>query len=182
MKNSQGIYINELPKSNLVKRLLWNVVYRILIKPFPSFFFRKWRILIYNLFGAKVDMTANIYSSAKVSSPWNLIMHSNACVGPYVIVDNGSSVTIHKNATVSQHSYICTSSHDIYHKHHKLISAPIEICEDAWIAAGVFIGMGCIIGTGSVVGARAVVVKNVDPWTVVAGNPARKIKDRQFKD
>lgn len=38
--------------------------------------------------------------------------------------------------------------------------------------------MGVTIGEGAVVGARAVVFKDVEPWTVVGGNPAKKIKDR----
>jgi putative colanic acid biosynthesis acetyltransferase WcaF len=44
------------------------------------------------------------------------------------------------------------------------------------VAADVFVGPGVMIGEGAVVGARASVFRNVDPWTVVGGNPARIIK------
>jgi len=57
-----------------------------------------------------------------------------------------------------------------------LVTAPIAVGERAWVAADVFIGPGVTIGQGAVVGARASVFRNVEPWTVVGGNPARIIK------
>ena len=48
----------------------------------------------------------------------------------------------------------------------------------SWVAAWAFVGMGVTIGEGAVVGACAVVFKNVEPWTVVGGNPAKFIKKR----
>jgi putative colanic acid biosynthesis acetyltransferase WcaF len=57
-----------------------------------------------------------------------------------------------------------------------VITAPIRIGRRAWVAADVFVGPGVMIGEGAVVGARASVFRNVDPCTVVGGNPARIIK------
>ena len=57
----------------------------------------------------------------------------------------------------------------------------ITIGSYVWIAAGAFIGPGVTIGDGAVVGARAVVTRDVEPWTVVAGNPARMIKRREIR-
>ena len=60
--------------------------------------------------------------------------------------------------------------------------APITIGDRAWVAADAFVGMGVTIGEGAVVGARAAVFKDVEPWTVVGGNPAKFIKKRVMKD
>lgn len=49
-----------------------------------------------------------------------------------------------------------------------------------WIGEGTIILEGVTIGTGAIIGAGSVVPKDVEPWTVVAGNPARKIKDREI--
>ena len=54
----------------------------------------------------------------------------------------------------------------------------MTICDNAWIATGATILLGVTIGEGAVVGACAVVTKDVEPWTVVAGNPAKVIKQR----
>nr|WP_276612123.1 DapH/DapD/GlmU-related protein [Kineococcus vitellinus] len=59
---------------------------------------------------------------------------------------------------------------------------PIVIEDDVWIGAGCIVLPGRRIGTGSIVGAGSVVVSDVPPWTVVAGNPARIVKKRRSGD
>lgn len=56
-------------------------------------------------------------------------------------------------------------------------SAPIHICSKAWIGTGCKVLKGVTIGEGAIVAAGSVVVKDVQPWTMVGGNPAVKIKD-----
>jgi len=53
-----------------------------------------------------------------------------------------------------------------------------EIGNDVWIGQGVFIKSGVKIGDGAVIGARSVVVKDVEPFTIVAGTPAKAIRKR----
>lgn len=55
-------------------------------------------------------------------------------------------------------------------------TAPIHICSKAWIGVGAKIMKGVTVGEGAVVGAGSVVVKDVEPWTVVRGNPAAIIR------
>lgn len=55
---------------------------------------------------------------------------------------------------------------------------PIIVADDVWIGMGVKILSGVHIGQGAVIGAGSVVTKNVDPYTIVAGNPAKVIKQR----
>ena len=91
-------------------------------------------------------------------------------------------VTVGSNVTVSQYSYLCTASHDHTHADMPLTHAPIVIGDQAWVCADVFVGMGVTIGEGAVVAARATVVKDVEPWIVVGGNPAKFIKKRVVSD
>lgn len=59
---------------------------------------------------------------------------------------------------------------------------PIVVEDDVWIGAGCIVLPGRRIGTGSIVGAGSVVVTDVPPYTVVAGNPARVVKHRRAGD
>ena len=56
----------------------------------------------------------------------------------------------------------------------------VTIGNDVWIANDVTIMSGVTIGDGAVIAAGAVVTKDVDPYTIVGGVPARRIKRRQF--
>lgn len=60
-------------------------------------------------------------------------------------------------------------------------SKPIKICNDAWIGMNVIILKGVTIGEGAIVGAGSVVTKDVPAWSVVAGNPARVVKQIPFE-
>ena len=62
-----------------------------------------------------------------------------------------------------------------------LQKTPITIADDAWICADAFIGPDVNVGNGAIVGARAVAMKDVPAWTVVAGNPATHIKVRSLR-
>ena len=55
--------------------------------------------------------------------------------------------------------------------------APIRIADKAWLGMNVTVLKGVTIGEGAVVAAGSIVTKDVPPWTLVAGNPARVIKE-----
>jgi putative colanic acid biosynthesis acetyltransferase WcaF len=90
-----------------------------------------------------------------------------------------ASITLGAHAIVSQRAFLCAATHDHNDPAFPLIPKPISIGERAWVAAEAFVGPGVTIGVGAVVGARAVTVKDVAEWTVVAGNPARVIGRRK---
>ena len=94
---------------------------------------------------------------------------------------NVDFVKISANTTVSQGAFICTASHDISSPQHPLITAPIILEDQVWVGAKAFIGKGVTVGQGAVVGATASVYRDVEPWTVVGGNPAKFIKKRVIK-
>lgn len=175
-------YQNSLSRGNQMARLLWSVIWFITARPLPRSVGRKWKIFLLRIFGAKIHRTANIYSSVKIYMPWNLEMHEYSCLAPEVDCYNVTKITIGAHTTVSQKSYLCAASHDITKSHNPLIFAPIVIQDQAWIGANAFVGMGVTIGQGSVVGATASVFKDVEPWTIVGGNPAKLLKKRMIDD
>ncbi len=174
-------YHNALSRKHQIIRMLWAMIWGLFARPLPRSIGSGWKRFLLRLFGAKIDSTAVVYSSAKVYYPANLIMERYACLASDVDCYNVDIIRIGANTTVSQGAYLCTASHDITNPLNPLITAPIIIEDQAWIAADAFVSMGVTIGQGAVVGARAAVFKDVEPWTVVGGNPAKFIKKRILK-
>ena len=175
-------YHNALSRKHQVIRMLWSVVWGVLARPLPRSVGSRWKRWLLRLFGAKIAPTAIVYSSAKVYYPANLTMEAYSCLASDVDCYNVAPVTIGANTTVSQGAYLCTASHDITDPLNHLITAPIVIEDQAWIGAKAFIGMDVTIGQGAVVGATASVYRDVEPWTVVGGNPAKFLKKRVIKE
>ena len=169
-------------KPHRLKRILWVIVNNTIFRLLIGTKVRILRNLLLRLFGAKLPLHVEIYPSATIFAPWNLEMESDSCIGPQTNIYNKDKVILGKNCIISQYSTICTAGHDISDPCHTLISAPIILKDRSWVAMEAFIGMGVTIGEGAVVGARAAVFKDVEPWTVVGGNPAKFIKKRIIKD
>jgi putative colanic acid biosynthesis acetyltransferase WcaF len=107
-------------------------------------------------------------------------MDEGSCIADDVDCYSVALIHIGARATVSQYSYLCSASHDHRDLSMPLVSAPIVIGENVWVAADVFVGPGVHIAAGAVVGARSTVLKDIEPWTVVGGSPAKKIGDRSI--
>lgn len=165
---------------NKLGRVLWGLVWFTLYRPSPKPL-HCWRRFLLRLFGASIGKGAHPHASVKIWAPWNLEMGDHSCLSHYVDCYCVARIEIGAHATVSQYSFLCTATHDIEEPKMPLVTAPIRIGEGAWVAADVFVGPGVTVGDGAVVAARAVVIKDVAPWTVVAGNPARKVKDRTLR-
>lgn len=179
MNNTQDI--GHVTRTTKLRRTIWIVASFFLFKPFVTNYFSGWRRLVLRMFGAHLAKGANVYPSVKIWAPWNLVMEEGSCLGPEVVCYNQAMVRLAANATVSQYSYLCTAGHRtdrINTANDGLIVAPITIGEDAWVGTKVFIGMGVEIGEGAIVGATASVYKDVEPWTIVGGNPAKVLKKR----
>ena len=141
-----------------------------------------WRRFLLRCFGASVGRHVHVYASARIYYPWNLVIGDWSSVGEDVLVYNLGLVKIGGRATVSQRGHLCAGTHDYESRELPLLKMPITIADEAWICADAFVSPGVTVGEGAVVGARAVVTKNVAPWTVVAGNPAREIKKRKIRE
>lgn len=179
MKSQENsILKHRLSISIQLYRALWSVVWTLFARPFPRSYFNGWKVILLELFGATIKKNAIVYSSAKIYNPRNLIMEEGSVIGEDVDCYNVDLVHLGKKTIVSQKTYLCTASHNIYDGTFKLITAPIIIEENVWIAADAFIGMGVTIGKNSVVGARSSVFKDVPPNVIVGGNPAKFIKNR----
>jgi Acetyltransferase (isoleucine patch superfamily) len=158
-------------------RTVWIVAWTLLARWTPPPMHR-WRVMLLNLFGARVAADARVYASASIWYPPNLEMRSQATLGSGVICYAMDRIVIGERAVVSQRAHLCAGTHLVDDPHFQLVARPIEIGAYAWVAAEAFVGPGVSIGEGAVLGARGVTVKDLDAWTIYAGNPARPIRTR----
>lgn len=176
-----GAYKDSLTMRNKLLRGAWLLFALIFFRPFAGPIFRYWRSFCLRLWGAKVGKRCAIAAGAKIWAPWNLE------IGDYVAVANGAElydvakIKIGSHITISQDAYICTASHDIGEKLKPLVFGHITIGDFAWVCAKSIVLQDVTIGEGAIVAAGAVVTKEVEPWTVVGGNPAKFIKKRVLK-
>jgi len=181
LENDKIFYSEQSFKIHLIL-FIWEITWFLFARPIPRKMLNSWKIFLLRIFGAKINKHAIVYSSAKIYKPWNLEMDAYACLGPDVDCYSVDKIYIGAYATVSQKSFLCPGSHDISKSSRPALYGPIIIKDHAWIAADVFIGRGVTIGQGAVIGARSSVFKDVEPWTVVGGNPAKFIKKRIMQD
>lgn len=163
-------------RRELAGRVLWAAV-RPLFRCSPRPLWG-WRRLLLRTFGARVAPQARIDPTARIFIPWNFEMGAWSAVGFDALIYNLGPVIIGERVTISQRAHLCAGTHDYRDPAMPLLKRPITVDNDAWVCADAFIGPGVKVGVGAVVGARAVVVKDVPPWTVVVGNPAREIRQR----
>lgn len=163
-----------------IKRVIWAII-NVFFFPLVS---NRYRKFLLRIFGATLKIHVRIYRSAKIYAPWNLVLdgpHGPVCIGPRVEIYNKDKVEIGSNVVISQDAYICTASHDVSSPSMALVTKPVKICDQSWIAAKATVLPGVTIGEGAVVGACAVVAKDVKPWSIAVGNPARVVGSRTLK-
>jgi putative colanic acid biosynthesis acetyltransferase WcaF len=157
----------------LVQASLWLVAWKRITFLRPA---------ILRAFGAKASYRVQIAESVEVYFPWLLSIGRDTAIGPNVTFYNLGGLSIGNRVVISQNAYLCGGTHDYTEPNYPLIRKPITIGDDVWIGAAAFLCPGVRVGQGAVIGACAVVTKDVDPWTVVAGNPARRVRTRIIKD
>lgn len=160
-----------------IQRVAWILgLFFFRLTPRPCFGIRRW---ILRLFGAKIGPRVNTYSSTWIYFPWNLEAAADCAIGEEALIYNLGKVTLGERTTISQRAHLCAGTHDYTLATMPLLKPPITIGSDVWICADAFVGPDVVVQDGAVVAARAVVVKNVDAWTIVGGNPAKRIKERK---
>lgn len=180
MRTDPARFSNPHSRGNRIMRMAWMIAYALLFRPTP-WFMGAWRTWLLRRFGAKIGQ-ARLHASAKVWAPWLLEIGDHVWIDMNVNLYNAFGVKIGSRVVVSQNTFLCSATHDYTDPRYKLTGSRITIEDDVWIAADAFVAPGITIHSGAVVGARAVVTKPVPAWTVVAGNPARVIKERKLRD
>ena len=114
---------------------------------------------------------------------YNISIGDNSGIGKDSFIVAPDAVEIGENVIIGPQLIVYTANHGTERStpmiHQPMVNSPVKIGNDVWIGARVTILPGVTIADGAVVGAGAVVTKNVEPYTIVGGIPAKKIRERE---
>lgn len=136
---------------------------------------------IYRLQGYKIGKNTRICSSARIYGPGKIEIGENVWIGPEVMIISSSYIKIDDNSGLGPRVYISTGTHKIGDTKNTMLGTGIN--KDVLIKKGCMISSYALIMPGitieemTVVGAGAVVTKNFNSYSMLAGVPAKVIKD-----
>ncbi len=149
--------------------------------------FRPWSI---SVFGAPIEIGDNLHVISGSHAPvqfcvWRgadsngaIRIGSHCLITPGVRISSASSIRIGDNCMFAYGVYLTDADwHDIYDRTHTIgATAPITVGNNVWFGDSAFVGKGVTIGDNAIIAAHAVVVNDVAANSIVAGNPARVVK------
>jgi putative colanic acid biosynthesis acetyltransferase WcaF len=164
-----------------MRRLNWNICWALLYRTSPRPL-HSWRSSLLRLFGAKMGSNCHFYPRSKIWAPWNLVCADQVTAGDGAEIYNPAPVTLGSHAILSQDAYLCTATHDYDDPGFPLIAYAMQIGAYAWVCARASVAPGVNVGEGAVLGLGSVATRSLDAWTVYAGVPAVKVKERRRFD
>jgi maltose O-acetyltransferase len=138
----------------------------------------KLRIFLYRKIGMKIGKNCVVRRGVYLGSPNELELGDGSFIGRANLYCTGG-VRIGRNVNVSDGAVIITAKHDVNSPAFEALYLPITVNDWAWIATNAIVLAGVTVGEGAVVAAGAVVSKDVLPYSIVGGNPAKVIGERK---
>ncbi len=147
--------------------------------------------------GHRIELTAPLGEGRVIVGPWCWIgdgvalrsHRGRVTVGAKVVIGGGTTINSHLDVSIGDGTLIAEGVHitdfdhrtervDVPIKDQGIVVAPVRIGPDVWLGRGVTVLKGVDIGRGSVIGAHAVVTRDIPPFSVAVGVPARVVRSR----
>jgi len=133
---------------------------------------------LYRRLGLNVGARSSILMNVQFHCAAEMVIGANCVINPWVYLDGRGGLRIGSNVNISSHALLIAGFHDVNDPFFAGGASRITIGDYVWICTGAKILPGVTVGRGAVVAAGAVVTKDVLPYEIVAGVPARKIGER----
>lgn len=141
---------------------------------------RRLRTALVSLLGLSIDPSATLTRWREMRRPGQISIGAGSIIGLWATLDGrGGGIRIGENVNVSSETAFWTMQHDPQATDFGITRGRIVIEDRAWISFRAVILPGVTVGEGAVVAAGAVVTKDVAPFTIVGGIPAKKIGERR---
>jgi acetyltransferase-like isoleucine patch superfamily enzyme len=162
---------NQLRQVKHILVFLLNKIYSFL----PTFTIKNFYL---KLLGIQIGDKSYIHPKTIIYRQANLSIGNNTVINPNSILDNRNGIVIGNSVSIAHGCKIYTAGHDISSPYCDITGEGVIIEDYALIFSNVSIMPGVVMGKGAVAYSGSVIVKSVPPYTVVGGNPAKKIKNR----
>lgn len=159
------------------RELLWRVVSWLLFEP-SCFHAPALKRALLRCFGARVGRGVVVKPSVKITFPWKLHLGPDSWVGEEAWLLNLAPIRVGRSACISQRAFLCTGNHDVGSVAFDLRTAPITICQEAWVGATAFVAPGVRVGRGAVAQAGSIVTRTLPRFQICGGNPCRPTRPR----
>ena len=141
------------------------------------------RSFFWSIFVGKMGKNVAVMSRVKIMSPHNVTIGNDVLLNDDVKIGGQYGVEIGDHVLIGYNVNLVSENHAYQNpqlpiKMQGYYGGKIKICDDVWIGANVVILPNVTIGKGAIVGANAVVTKDVKPYSIVGGVPAKHIKFR----
>ena len=140
------------------------------------------RRFFYRIAGIKIGKGSAIHMKARFYDPRNISVGEDSIIGESVVLDGRDLLTIGNHVDIASEVMIYNSEHDVNDESFVATNSPVKIEDYVFIGPKVIVLAGVTIGRGAVIGAGAVVTKDVPPYAIVGGVPAKIIGERRNKD
>ena len=130
------------------------------------------RVGLLRVFGAQIGDGVLIRHRVRIQWPWKLTIGNNSWVGTDVELYNLDHITIGNDVCISQHTYVCTGSHDRHSPTFEFDNAPIVLEDGVWLCARSTVLRGVTVGANTTVAATALVTRSVPPNSLVLPPPS----------
>lgn len=140
------------------------------------------RRFFYRLAGMKIGKGSTMHTGARFYMPAGIVIGKDTIIGEGVVLDGRAPLRIGDHVDFASEVMIYNGEHDLNDERFKPVFAPVTIEDYVFVGPRAIILPGVTIGKGAVVGAGAVVTKDVRPFAIVGGVPAKEIGERQNKD
>ncbi|MFZ6035030.1 MAG: acyltransferase [Patescibacteria group bacterium] len=145
---------------------------------FPSHTLRRF---LFRLSGVKIGKGSTIHAGVVFYDPKNVSVGEDSIVGEGAVLDGRAKLYIGNHVDIASEVMVYNSQHDINDETFMAISKVVIIEDYVFIGPRAIILPGVTIGQGAVVAAGAVVTRDIPPYAVVGGVPAKVIGERKIK-
>ncbi len=130
--------------------------------------------------GIRLGNGAVILTECRFAKGRNVIIGEGSVINNHCFIDNRGKITVGRNSSISIGTWILTMGHDIESPEFRAVIKEVSIGSHVWICARCIIQPGVVIGDGAVVLPGTVVCKDVSPFSIVGGVPARIVGSRKL--